>query len=798
MKFTLAWLKRHLDTRAPLEEIARTLTRIGLEVEAVEDPRALLAPFRIARVVSAEPHPNADRLKVCMVDTGEDVVQVVCGAPNARTGMMGVFAPPGTHVPGTGVDLKPAKIRGVESRGMLCSERELMISDDHEGIIELPADAPLGASFMTYAGLDDPVIDIAVTPNRPDALGVRGIARDLAAAGLGRLKGDEIPPVPAAFESGLAIVIEDETACPFFAGRLIRGVRNGESPDWLKRLLTAVGLRPISVLVDITNFLNLDRARPLHVYDAAKVHGAIRARRARPGERLKALDGREYECAGGECLIADDRGPLGFGGVMGGEASGVTAGTTDVIVESALFDPVLTAETGRRHGIESDARYRFERGVDPAFVLPGMELATRLILELAGGEPAEVTTAGRLPEGRRTIAFDPARVEGLGGLALGAEESRAILERLGFDWQEETAGARVHVRTPSWRPDIEGEADLVEEVLRIVGYDRIPSVPLPRGAGVARPILTTGQKRARRARRLLASRGLKEAVTWSFMDGELADRFGGDPRLTLANPIASHLDRMRPSILPNLIRAAGRNRDRAREVVGLFEVGAVYHGPDPDDQEEVAALVRAGMAGPPHWAETQRPVDVFDAKADALALLEALDVPVDRIRIRTPGPEWFHPGRSGMLCLGPKNVLAHFGEIHPAILARTDARGPVVGAEVFLDRLPARRRKGATAKAGLKAERLQPVERDFAFLVPADLPAETLIDAVRGAARELVERIDLFDRYQGEGLPEGTVSLAIRVRLRPSERTLTDAEIEEIAARIVAAAEKRCGARLRG
>ncbi|RMF15858.1 MAG: phenylalanine--tRNA ligase subunit beta [Alphaproteobacteria bacterium] len=798
MKFTLAWLKRHLDTDAPVEEIARTLTRIGLEVESVEDPRPLLAPFRIARVVSAEPHPNADRLKVCMVDTGDRTVQVVCGASNARAGMTGVFAPPGTHVPGTGVDLKPAKIRGVESRGMLCSERELMISDDHEGIIDLPADAPLGASYMEYAGLDDPVIDIAVTPNRPDALGVAGIARDLAAAGCGRFKDEKIAPVPATFASGLDIVVEDETACPFFAGRWIRGVKNGESPDWLKHLLSAVGLRPISVLVDITNFVNLDRARPLHVYDAAKVQGAIRARRARPGERLVALDGREYECFGGECLIADDRGPLGFGGVMGGEASGVTAETTEVIVESALFDPVLTAETGRRHGIESDARYRFERGVDPAFTLPGMELATRLILDLAGGEPGDVVSAGHLPEGRRTIAFAPERVESLGGLALERSEIRAILGRLGFDWQEEVAGGRVHVRTPSWRPDVEGEADLVEEVLRIAGYDRIPAVSLPRGSGVARPILTAGQKRARRARRCCASRGLKEAVTWSFMDGDLADRFGGDLRLALANPIASHLNRMRPSVLPNLVQAAGRNRDRAREVVGLFEVGAVYHGPEPEDQEEVAGAVRAGMAGPPHWAEPQRPVDVFDAKADALALLEALGVPVDRLQVRTPGPDWFHPGRSGMLCLGPKKVLAHFGELHPGILSDLDVRGPVVGAEVFLDRLPGRRRKGGAARPELQASRLPPVDRDFAFLVPADLPAEQLIATVRGAARELIEGIDLFDRYAGEGLPEDMVSLALRVRLRPRERTLADAEIDEIARRIVAAAEKRCGARLRG
>ncbi len=796
MKITLAWLKRHLDTAAEVGEIAETLTRIGLEVEEVRDPRRLLAPFRIARVLEAKPHPNADRLKVCIVDAGEGPVQVVCGAPNARAGMKGVFAPPGAYVPGTDLHLKPTKIRGVESRGMLCSEREMMLSDDHEGIIELPEDAPVGASFMEYAGLDDPVIDIAVTPNRPDALGVRGIARDLAAAGLGTLKPGDIEPVPAAFRSGLQIRIEDETACPAFAGRLIRGVRNGESPAWLKRLLEAVGLRPISVLVDITNFIMLDRARPLHVYDAAKVHGAITARRARPGETLLALDGRRYTCAGGECLIADERGPLGFGGVMGGEESGVTAETTDVIVESALFDPVLTAETGRRHGIESDARYRFERGVDPESTLPGLELATRMILELASGEPGEVVLAGRIPDARRRIAFDPAFTARLGGLDIPASEQRRILESLGFGWKE-AAAREVTVTVPGWRSDVEGPADLVEEVLRIAGYDRIPGEPLPRPAPVARPILTPDQKRERLARRLLASRGLGEAVTWSFIDEDSARAFGAERPLALDNPIARHLRVMRPSILPGLLLAAARNLARGAKEAGLFEVGAVYRGLAPADQEEVAGFLRAGRRHPPHWREGDHLVDVFDIKADLFALLAALGLPAERLQIAEPGPAWYHPGRSGRLMLGKGRVIAEFGEIHPRILKERDVAVPVVAAELFLDRLPAEKAKKGRARAAWSPSRLPSVERDFAFIVSRDVRAGDLVAAVRRAS-PLISDVLVFDRYEGPPLGEGEVSLALRVRLTPGERTLTDAEIDEIARAVVAAAAKAVGARLRG
>ncbi len=800
MKFTLAWLKRHLDTDADARQVADTLTRIGLEVEEIIDPRMLLAPFRIARVLEARPHPNADRLKVCIVDAGDGPVQVVCGAPNARAGMKGVFAPPGAYVPGTDLHLKPTKIRGVESRGMLCSEREMMLSDDHEGIIELPEDAPVGASFMEYAGLDDPVIDIAVTPNRPDALGVRGIARDLAAAGLGTLKPETIDLVPAAFRSGLAIRIEDATACPAFAGRLIRGVTNGESPPWLKRLLEAVGLRPISVLVDITNFIMLDRARPLHVYDAAKVHGAITARRAQPGETLLALDGRQYTCAGGECLIADERGPLGFGGVMGGEESGVTAETTDVIVESALFDPVLTAETGRRHGIESDARYRFERGVDPESTLPGIELATRMILELAGGEPGEVVLAGRIPDARRKIAFDPATTARLGGLAVPEPEQRAILERLGFGWTktaDQAEGGRVLVTVPSWRPDVAGEADLVEEILRIAGYDRIPNVSLPRPTPVARPILTPAQKRARLARRLLASRGLNEAVTWSFIDEDDARAFGAEPPLALANPIARQLACMRPSILPNLLQAAARNLARGAREVALFELGPVYHGLTARDQEEVAGFLRAGRRHPPHWRDGDHMVDVFDIKADLFALLASLGFAPGRLQIAEPASPWYHPGRSGRLMMGKKRVIAEFGEIHPKLCKGQDISVPVVAAELFLDRLPPEKTGRRRARTAWRPNRLPSVERDFAFVVNESVRAADLMAAVRKAS-PLITDVLVFDRYEGAPLAEGEVSLALRVRLTPTDHTLTDAEIEEIAQTIVAAAAKAVGARLRG
>jgi len=795
MKFTLSWLAAHLETGADLETIADMLTRTGLEVESVEDPREGLSPFTVARVLETKPHPDADRLTVCKVETAGETVQVICGAPNVREGMKGVFAPVGSYVPGIDLKLKKAKIRGVESQGMLCSEREMMISDEHDGIIELPEDAPVGASFAELAGLDDPVIDIAITPNRPDALGVAGIARDLAAAGLGRVITRAPAPINGRFDCPVTVETEDTQACPVFVGRQVRGVKNGPSPDWLRRRLEAIGLRPISALVDITNFIAYDRGRPLHVYDAAKLTGTVRARLAEPGESFAALDGKTYETFGGECLIADDTGPLGFGGVIGGEASGVTEETTDVLVESALFDPVRTAETGRRHMIESDARYRFERGVDPDFVVPGMELATAMILELAGGEASELAIAGAVPEGHKTLRFDPARIASLGGIEISPERARDILAALGFGWAEE--GGEVAVAVPPWRPDIIGEADLVEEVLRIHGYDAIPDAALPRRAGVARATLTAGQRRARAVKRRLAGEGLDEAVTYSFMDARAAVHFGGRDELRLENPISSELDMMRPSILPNLLMAAGRNRDRGAKSVALFEVGPVYLGTAPEDQLQVAAALRLGTAGSRHWRETAREIDLFEAKRDALAALEAAGAPTDKLQVAREAPGWFHPGRSGVLKLGPKTVLAVFGELHPGVLKALDVEGPAAGAEIFLDHVPQPKAKARRTRKAFSASNLPMVERDFAFLVAAEMAVGEIVAAVRSADKEHIAGIDVFDVYQGRGIPEGQKSVAVAVRLEPRERTFTDTQIDSIAAKIVSAVEKTTGGSLR-
>ncbi|GAB4575300.1 MAG: phenylalanine--tRNA ligase subunit beta [Rhodothalassiaceae bacterium] len=793
MKFTLSWLKDHLETEATLDEIAACLTRIGLEVEGITDRAAALAPFTIARVIEAVPHPDADKLRVCRVETGSGEVQVVCGAPNARTGMKGVFAPPGSHVPGIDLHLKPTRIRGVESCGMLCSEREMMLSDEHDGIIELDPDAPVGESFARYAGLDDPVIEINITPNRPDALGVAGIARDLAAAGLGRVKTPDVPATEGQFDCPVRIEIADESACPAFAGRLIRGVRNGPSPLWMRRRLEAIGLRPISLLVDVTNYIAYDRARPLHVYDAGKIGPVIRARPARAGERFEALDGKIHETAGGECLIADDRAPLGFGGVMGGMESGVSAETVDVFIESALFDPIRTAETGRRHGIVSDARYRFERGVDPAFMIGGLELATRMILEAAGGEPSHVALAGTIPDGRRRVRFRPARVAALGGLDVPAAKARAILETLGFSWEGD--GESVTVTAPGFRPDIDGEADIVEEVLRIHGYDAIPATPLPRDHQVARATLTPDQRRARAVRRRLAVEGLCESVSWSFMDSRIARLFGGEEQMMLENPISSELDMMRPSILPNLLLAAGRNRDRGAEFVASFEVGPVYFGLDPDDQATHATTLRLGASGPRDWRRPARAVDAYDAREDALAALEAAGAPVARLQVMGDAPRWYHPGRSGTLRLGPKTVLASFGEIHPAILKALDIKGPAVGAEIWLDHIPQTRRR--IARGAYVPSRLPSVSRDFAFLVESGVPVAEIVRAAASADRTHIAEVSVFDVYEGKGIEPGRKSVAIAVRLEPVDTTFTEAGIDAIGERIVAAVEKATGGMLR-
>jgi phenylalanyl-tRNA synthetase beta chain len=807
MKFTLSWLKDHLDTEASLDDVVEALTMIGLEVEGVSDPAAAIKPFRIAKVLTAEKHPNADKLRVLMVDAGDGgaPVQVVCGAPNARAGLVGVFAAPGTHIPGTGVDLAVGTIRGVESRGMMCSERELLLSEDHNGIIELPEDAPLGASFADWRGGADPVIEIAITPNRPDCLGVRGIARDLAARGLGRLKPDPLRPVEGRFPSPVPIELEfadfAADACPVFAGRVVRGVKNGPSPKWLQDRLKAIGLRPISALVDITNYISYDRGRPLHVYDAAKVTGTIRARLGRTGESFLALDGKTYEVDEEMTVIADDAGVLGLGGIMGGEHSGSTEATTDVLIESAYFDPTRTAKTGRRLGLNSDARYRFERGVDPAFVVAGLELATQMVLDLCGGEPSDVVVAGHQPVHLRTIDFPLSEVKRLSGLELSESQITATLEALGF--QVAGFGGEREVVPPSWRPDVHGKADLVEEVVRIIGLDRVRSTPLPRLASVAAKVLTPIQIRTRRAKRALAARGLVEAVTWSFVSAEQATLFGGGkPELKLANPISADMSDMRPSLIPGLASAVQRNVDRGFADVALFEVGQIFAGDRPEDQTTAATAVRRGTAGTDgagrHWTGAADAVSVFDAKADALALLDVLGFDVSKAQIARNAPAWFHPGRSGTVQLGPQTVIAHFGELHPAVLAALDVDGPVVACEVILDRIPAPKAKGSKSKPALKLSGLMPVSRDFAFVVDEGVEAAKIIKAAQGAEKKLVGDVAVFDVYRGEHVGPGKKSVAIAVTLNPTEKTLTEEEIEAVGKAIVGAVQKATGAALRG
>ncbi|MGY2049280.1 phenylalanine--tRNA ligase subunit beta [Methylobacterium sp. JK268] len=807
MKFTLSWLKDHLDTDASLAVVAETLTRIGLEVERIEDKAADLAAYRIAAVLTAEQHPNADRLRVCTVDLGDGnaPVQVVCGAPNARAGMRSVFAPPGTFVPGKNITLSVGTIRGVESRGMLCSGAELGLSDDHDGILDLPADAPVGQAYAAYAGLDDPVIEINLTPNRPDCTGVSGIARDLAAAGLGTLRRETLAPVrgegacPVSVTRDLAP--EDEHLCPLFGLRLVRGVRNGPSPAWLQRRLRAIGLRPINALVDITNYITFDRGRPLHVFDAAKVKGDLTVRRAREGEELLALDGRTYRLDEEIVVIADAAGPESIAGIMGGEPSGCDETTTDVLIESALWDPRNIAKTGRRLGIVTDARYRFERGVDPAFTLPGLDLATRMVVDLCGGVPSEAVAAGALPETDRIIDFPWTEVRRLSGLDLPRTEMRVTLEALGF--HVSGTGDRAKVLTPSWRPDVEGKADLVEEIVRIAGLDRIEAKPLPRvEATVIRPVLTVLQKRTRLAKRELAARGLVEAVTWSFIPRDDAKAFGGGRLdLALANPIAADLSDMRPSLVPGLLRAAQRNADRGYGDVALFEVGQCFASDEPEGQTIRAAALRRGSArfggAGRHWDGAARPVDAYEAKADALALLTALGVPTGGLQVVAGGPDWLHPGRSGTLQFGPRNAIGHFGELHPRVLKALDAKGPVVVVEIVLDALPLPKHRPTKVKPAAKFSDFQPLTRDFAFVVGRDVAAGDILKAAQGADRALIVGAEVFDVYEGPGIGEDQKSVAVAVRLQPVDRTLTDAEIEAVSGKIVAEVTKKTGASLR-
>jgi phenylalanyl-tRNA synthetase beta chain len=797
MKFTLSWLKAPLDTDADAQTIADKLTSIGLEVESVEDAGARLKDFTVAYVVSAEKHPNADKLRLCMVDTGAgEPVQVVCGAPNAHAGMKAVFAKPGTIIPATGAELKIGTIRGVESRGMLCSIRELLLGDEHDGIIELAADAVVGDPAAKALGLTDPVIDVSITPNRGDATSVYGIARDLAAAGLGRLREGDLSPVPGKFPSPIQTVLDfpegTQNAAPMFAGRLIRGVKNGPSPKWLQDWLKAVGLRPISALVDVTNFISLDRGRPLHVFDAAKLKGNLRARFAKDGEQLVALDGKTYTLDSEMVVIADDEAARGIGGIMGGEDSSCTETTTDVFVESALFDPVRIARAGRILGIVSDARYRFERGVDPEFVLPGLELATKMILEFCGGEPGEVVVAGSPPDWKREIAFTPDAVLKLGGMDVPDDEIVRILTRLGFTVEGRSP---MKVTPPSWRSDVVGSADLVEEVVRIHGLDKVPSSPMDRPSVIARPTLTSSQRRSRIVRRTLAARGFNETINFSFIPREHAKLFGGgDDERQLQNPIAADLDAMRPSVLPSLLAAAQRNAARGFSDVMLFELGAQFESGMPEAQKTVAAGIRSG-AGARSWTKAAHAADAFDAKADMLAALEsAMNGPMTA-PVKQGAAAWYHPGRSGTLALGPK-VLAYFGELHPKVLAAFDLKGPVSAFEVFMDAIPDSKAK-SKARPPFAPSQFQPVERDFAFVVDAGVAADAIIKAAKGAERDLIERIDIFDVYEGKGVPEGKKSLAISVRLQPKDKTLTDAEIEAIAAKLVAAVTKATGGTLR-
>jgi len=804
MKFTLAWLKEHLDTDAPLAAIVDKLTMIGLEVESVADRGKMLAPFTIARVISAERHPNADRLRVCMVDAGTgDPVQVVCGAPNARAGMKGVFVPPGAFIPGKNMTLGVGKIRGVESRGMLVSEFELQISDDHEGIIELPDAAPVGANYAQWVGLDDPVIEINLTPNRADCAGVNGIARDLAAADMGKLRETSIRPVEGRFPCPVKVTLDFGTTpslCPAFGLRLVRGVKNGPSPAWLQRRLVAIGLRPINALVDITNFITYDRGRPLHVFDAAKVHGNLTVRRARDGETLLALDGKRYALDPTICVIADESGVESLAGIMGGEATGCSETTIDVLIESALWDPLNIAQTGRKLGINSDARYRFERGVDPAFMLPGLALATRMVLDLCGGEPSQVTVAGTPEVPARIIDFPLDEVPRLTGLTVDQPEVERVLGRLGFFVAG--TGENLKVTVPSWRGDVEGKADLVEEVVRILGVERVPATPFDRGEAPRKPVLTPIQLRTRKAKRALAARGMVEAVAWSFISKAQAELFGGGKaELALANPIASDLSDMRPSLIPGLVAAAQKNADRGFADVALFEVGQVFRGDRPQDQLTAASGVRRALAKVTgigrSWSPPAGEVDAFDAKADALAVLAAAGAPAQALQVVPGGPPWFHPGRSGTIQIGPQNVLGHFGELHPRALEALDAEGPLVAFEVILENIPQPKARATRARPVLELSPFQPVERDFAFVVDRTVKAADILRATQSVDRKLITNVTVFDVYEGEGIEPGKKSIAITVTLQPREKTMTDAEIEAVAAKIVAEVGKRTGGVLR-
>jgi phenylalanyl-tRNA synthetase beta chain len=797
MKFTLSWLKSHLDTDASVADIAETLTDLGLEVEGIENPIEKLADFTIGYVESAEKHPDADKLKVCQVNTRDGMTQIICGAPNARAGITVVIASPGTYVPGIDTTIGVGKIRGIESFGMMCSEREMELSEEHDGIIELDS-GEVGQTFTDWLAANDPskvdpVIEIAITPNRPDALGVRGIARDLAARGLGKMKPREVDIVPATFQSDLSVSIDNDTldGCPVFTGRLINGVKNGPSPAWLQDLLRAIGLRPISFLVDVTNFFTYDQNRPLHVFDADKVAGNLRVHRAAGGETMTALDDKDYTMKAGQMVISDDNGCESIAGIMGGLNTGCTADTVNVFVESAYWDPVQIAYAGRALKINSDARYRFERGVDPSFTPEGLEHAVRMIVDHAGGEASQLIVAGKVPDVSRAYKLDAKRVISLVGMDIPESTQRQTLTALGFRLE----GNMAHV--PSWRPDVQGEADLVEEVARIASLTKLVGKPLPRIPGVPKPVLTPMQLRASAARRTAAALGYNECISYAFIDAQAASLFGGgDDATMLENPISSDMSHMRPGLLPGLLRAAARNQARGFADMALFEVGHAFQGGEPGEQHMQVSGILIGRTGPKDVLGESRAVDVYDAKADAEAILGAIGAPA-KVQIMRNGEGWWHPGRHGQICLGPKKVLGVFGEIHPKILREMDIKGPAVGFTLYPEQVPMPKKK-TTARAALKATDLQSVERDFAFVVDANVEALTLVNAAAGADKALITDVRVFDEFIGGSLGEGKKSLAVTVRLQPVEATLKDKEIEAVAAKIVEKVTKATGGVLRG
>ncbi|MEO9897267.1 MAG: phenylalanine--tRNA ligase subunit beta [Paracoccaceae bacterium] len=797
MKFTLSWLKKHLETDASVDEICEVLTDLGLEVEGVEDRAARLQDFTIGKVVHAEAHPDADRLRICQVDTDQGKTQIICGAPNAREGITVVIAKPGVYVPGIDTTIGVGKIRGIESFGMMCSEREMELSEEHDGIIEL-ASGEVGDRFVDWLAQNDPakvdpVIEIAITPNRPDALGVRGIARDLAARGIGKLRPANEPSVEGQFVSEISVSIDDDTldGCPVFCGRLIKGVKNGPSPDWLQDLLRGIGLRPISFLVDVTNYFTYDLNRPLHVFDADKVSGNLRVHRASGGEEIVALDDKTYELQPGQMVISDDAGPESIAGIMGGLDTGCTEETVNVFVESAYWDPVQIAYAGRALKVSSDARYRFERGVDPVFTPAGLDHACAMIMEHAGGTPSNMITAGAVPDVSRAYKLSPARVQSLVGMDIDEATQRQSLTALGFRLE----GDMAHV--PPWRPDVMGEADLVEEVARIASLTKLQGKPLPRLAGIPKPVMTPAQRREQVARRTCAALGYNELVTYSFIDQASARLFGGgDDKTRVENPISSDMSHMRPALLPELLKAAARNQARGITDLALFEVGPAFQGGEPEEQHQLVSGLLVGRTGPKDVHGASRPVDVYDVKADAEAVLAAMGAPA-RVQILRDAPDHWHPGRHGKICLGPKKVLGIFGELHPKVLQELDVKGPAMAFTLWPEQIPMPRNSGST-RAALNISDLQAVERDFAFVVDANVEALTLVNAALGADKALIDDVRVFDEFIGGSLGEGKKSLAIAVRLQPKDKTLKDEDIEAVAAKVVEKVTKATGGVLRG